>query len=345
MKYISFIFLLFITTNHYSQEDTLPPAEEVAVPNTNAINIESKQVEKWTETMEFGISDQRIAIVKKIRFDKNTNAITLLENFFSSESNPLIKEEMIYAFMDMKHNANTQFWSDLFANETNVLVLQRAAYAVEQMNIPIANAVFSNATNYLNDPKAMRYSATAIQALGKLRYIEALPMITEIATNMTNHQDLRGASVVALGMYQDDSLIPTLQNFLTNQMESRLIRRYAALAIGRTENPQAVDILSPIAINEQEEQTVRLNSISGLGYLVNNEDIIPILESLTRADNTAVRTEAIKSLGRLKVGQKILEYKAANDPEAIVRREAKNALKNFESPQNETQDPVEEVVE
>ncbi|MGL4347748.1 MAG: hypothetical protein ACRCR9_06690, partial [Chitinophagaceae bacterium] len=49
----------------------------------------------------------------------------------------------------------------------------------------------------------------------------------------------------------------------------------------------------------------------------------------------AVRTEAIKSLGRLKAGQRILEYKATNDPEAIVRREAKNALKNFEPTEEE----------
>ncbi|MGL5955529.1 MAG: HEAT repeat domain-containing protein [Brevinema sp.] len=324
MKYIAFIFLL-MTNLSYSQEDMLQEMETSAITD-----METQQLEKWTETMEFGISDQRIGIVKKIRFDKNTNGITLLENSFSSENNPTIKEEMIYAFMDMQHNANTEFWSDLFANETNLIVLQRASYAVEQMNIPIADAVFNNVTNHFNDPKAMRYSAAAIQALGKLQYIEALPIITEIATNTTNHQDLRGASVVALGMYQDETLIPTLQGFLTNQTESRLIRRYAALAIGRTENPQAVEILSPIAVNEQEEQTVRLNSISGLGYLANNEDIVPILESLTRADNTAVRTEAIKSLGRLKAGQQILEYKATNDPEAIVRREAKNALKNFE---------------
>lgn len=328
------LILLIIITNQLFAQTTTPESE--TTPPVDAVN---QQFEKWQETMTYGISDQRLGIVKKIRFDKDTNGIPLLEESFPNEHNQTVKEEMIYSFMEMNHSNNTQFWTDLFNNETNTIVLQRAAYAVEQMNIPIAVAIFSNVTNYIKDPKAMRYTATAIQALGKLKYTEALPMITEIATNSTNHQDLRGASVVALGMFQDETLIPTLEDFLTNTTESRLIRRYAALAIGRTENPKAIEILSPIATNENEEQTVRLNSISGLGYLSNDTNIIAILEGLTRADNTAVRTEAIKSLGKLKAesARSILEYKAKNDPEAIVRREAKNALKEI-TPEEEKED-------
>ncbi len=332
---IRLLLLVLVAITTYAQETTEAPAETPP----SADDLAQKQLDTWTETMTYGISDQRMAVVRKIRFDKTTNALTLLEDTFTNESNPTIKEEMIYAFMDMNHTNNTQFWSDLFTSETNLIVLQRAAFAVEQKSIPVADPVFNAFTNNMQDPKAMRFNATAVQALGKLKHAPALPIIIEMATNSTNHQDLRGASVVAMGMYQDNSLIPTLQEFLTNSYEPTIIRRYAALAIGRTEDPLAVEILTPIATDEKVDQSIRLNSISGLGFLNgNNEAVIPLLEELTKADNTAVRTEAIKSLGKLKAESAIpiLEYKAEKDPEAIVRREAKTALLEIRPPVEET---------
>lgn len=317
---------LILVNYIYAQEETTTPETE----NTQQQELETQKLEQWTKTIQYGISSQRLSIVKKIREDKSSNALTLLETSFLQENNNTIKEEIIYTFIDMNYNSNTQFWNDIFENEQNLIVLQRAAYAVELMDIPIANAIYTALNDRLTDPKAMRFNASAIQALGKLKAPEALPIITELATNITNHQDLRSASVVALGMYQDETLIPLLESFLTNTTESRVIRRYSALAIGRTENPQAITILTPIATNEQEDQTIRLNSIAGLGY-VGNEELIPTLELLTKSDDTAIRTEAVKSLGKMKASsaQNILEYKAFSDPEAIVRREAKKALQEM----------------
>ena len=334
MKLLLLFNLLLIQVSIFGQEET-PPVDPPAVVDPaatpvdeNVLTPEEIELASWKETIEFGVSDQRLAVVKKIRSGKRTNGIELLETSFINEANASIKEEIIYVFIDMKHKDNTQFWTDLFTTETNLSVLQRAAYAVELLEVPVGANIFTALQTQMIEPKAMRFNAAAVQALGKLKNTEALPVILEMATNITNHQDLRGASVVALGMYQDDTMIPILQGLLTNTGETRLIRRYAALAIGHTENPQAIEILTPIAVNELEEQTVRLNSIAGLGF-ANSQEIIPTLENLTKSDNTAVRTEAIKSLAKLKAGSSrpILEYKSKNDPESIVRREAKNALK------------------
>ncbi len=332
---IKLLLLALLTTTAYSQEET-PSTETPAETKPSADELAQKQLETWKETMTYGISDQRMAVVKKIRFDKTTNALTLLEESFTNEANTTIKEEMIYTFMDLNHTNNTKFWTDLFTEETNLTVLQRATFVVEQKSLPVGDALFNVFTNHAQDPKAMRFNAVAVQALGKLKHPAALPIITDMATNTLNHQDLRGSSVVAMGMYQDNSLIPTLQNFLTNSTEPTIIRRYAALAIGRTGDAQAVEILTPIATDENEEQGIRLNSISGLGYLT-DASVVPLLEQLTKADNTAVRVEAIKSLGRLKVDSAIpiLEYKSEKDPEAIVRREAKTALQEIRPPEEE----------
>ena len=351
MKLLLLLNLLLIQITIFGQEETTTPPAETTVETTtpideNTLSPEETELASWRETIEYGVSDQRLAIVKKIRSGKRSDGIELLETSFINENNTSIKEEIIYVFIDMKHKDNTQFWTDLFTTETNLSVLQRAAYAVELLEIPVGVDIFNALNKQIMEPKAMRFNAAAVQALGKLKNTEALPVILEMATNITNHQDLRGASVVALGMYQDDTMIPILQGLLTNTGESRLIRRYAALAIGHTENPQAIEILTPIAVNELEEQTVRLNSISGLGY-ANSQEIIPTLENLTKSDNTAVRTEAIKSLARLKAtsSKAILEYKAKNDPESIVRREAKNALKILEEAEGSGETEEEETEE
>jgi len=311
MKKIIILLIIFNISTLFSQEQ------------------DQKQLEKWTETMQFGISDQRLAIVKNIRANKQTNALTLLESSFSNDNNRSVKEEIIYTFIDLKYDDN-DFWRNIFINEKDLIVLQRAAYAVEKMNIPIGEVIYDQLSNNIDEPKAIRLNSAIVRALGTLKYTNAIPLITTLATNNTNNQDLRGSSVIAIGMFQDTNLIPLLQGFLTNTLESRLIRRYAALAIGRTESPTAIDILSPIVTNEQEEQTVRLNAIAGLGYIP-SDATIPIIEQLAKSDNTALRTEAVKSLGKMKSesSQKLLEYRAFNDSEAIVRREAKKALQSL----------------
>ncbi|MGL4561663.1 MAG: HEAT repeat domain-containing protein [Brevinema sp.] len=324
-----FLFLLLIFANiSFAQTTTIETTSNTTPKMTNT-NTEEQRLEKWTKIMQYGVSSQRLEIIKKIRSERLSNNLPLLTNSFTNEKNRSVKEEMIYTFIDMQLN-NAPFWEELFTNETDLIVLQRASYGVEQLEIPIGTAVYQKLIQYTNNPDAIRFNASAVRALGKLKHIESIPVITEFATNRTNNNDLRGAAVVALGMYQDPQLIPTLQNFLTNTIEPRLVRRYAALAIGRTKDPSAVDILKPIVTSEEEEQTIRLNAIEGLGYLP-NEDTIKLMEELTKSDNTAMRTEAIKSLGRMKStnSQALLEFKAFEDPETIVRREAKTALQEL----------------
>ncbi|MGL4366677.1 MAG: HEAT repeat domain-containing protein [Brevinemataceae bacterium] len=304
-------------------------AQEAVTPQTTS-NISSEpqktELEKWTEIMEYGIGQQRLNIVKKIRSEKRTNYTSLLEKSYSNENNISVKEEIIYTFIDFKMNS-TDFWGRIFSTESNMQILQRAAYAVEKMDVPIGKNIFDKLSQCISNNDAFRFNASAVRALGKLKYREALPLIQEIATNKTNHQDLTGSAVAALGMYQDATILPLLQSILTNTLESKLIRRYAAMGIGMTKSPDAAAILSPIALDESEEQSLRLNAISGLGCIPNPETI-NIMESLSKSDNTAVRTEAIKSLGKMNAvsAKKILEFKAENDPDAIVKKEAKNAL-------------------
>ncbi|MGL4393964.1 MAG: HEAT repeat domain-containing protein [Brevinema sp.] len=315
-KLVLFVFLVGFS----------PIFGQTTTSNSTPSELEEKRLAEWRNIMEYGVSSQRLNIVKKIRHDKLSNNLPIIQDNFTNENNRAVKEEMLFTFMDLKMT-DSGFWNTLFANEKDIVVLQRAAYAVETLEIPVAGAVYNALIQHTNSADAMRFNGSAVRALGQLKHMESIPVITEFATNRTNNNDLRGAAVVALGMYENPQLIPTLQNFLTNTIEPRLIRRYAAMAIGRTKDPSAIEILKPIILAEDEEQSLRLNAIEGIGYLPTPETI-EIVELMTKSDNTAMRTEAVKSLGRMKStgSQKLLEFKAFEDPEAVVRREAKNAL-------------------
>lgn len=326
MKKILFLICLLLSIKNFAQQET---TSNTAPQNTTISTNNTDQLSEWRNTLKYGISSQRLNVVKQIRHQKISNALPLLQDSFSNDNNNSVKEEMIFTFIDMNMD-DSNFWNSVFSTNNDLLILQRAAYAVEKMNIPIAESINNKLLEHTNDVEAIQFNSSAVRALGQLKYIEAIPVITEFATNRTNNNDLRGSAVIALGMYQDTNLIPTLQNFLTNTIEPRLIRRYAALAIGKTQDPQAIEILTPIVISEAEEQSLRLNAVEGLGYLP-SEQTISLMEELTKSDNTAMRTEAIKSLGRMKStnSQEILEFKAFEDPEAIVRREAKKALQDL----------------
>lgn len=321
MIQIMFIFLLF-PIKIFTQTN----ADNTIATN----NSKQTQLNQWKETLNFGISSQRLNTVKQIRSSKATNSIEILQEQFLKDNNRTVKEEIIYTFIDLT-NDNSEFWKKVFSEEKDLIVLQRAAFAVEKLKIESSGPeIFSNLSSQISNAEAMRFNASAVRALGEIKFQDALPVIIEIATNKDLHQDLRGSAVVAVGMYQDAAQIPLLESILTNSFESQFIRRYAALGIGRTESTNAIAILSPIAVNEKEDQSVRLNAVSGLGYIANDETIT-IMEQLTKSDDTSLRTEAIKSLGKMKATntQEILKYKAINDPEAIVRREAKKALQEM----------------
>lgn len=339
--FIPLALCLGLPISFFAQATTPPPvlsnttptnvaATNMTVSNasaTNNLEMEAKRVSNWAETLNFGIASQRLSTVKQIRMLKATNMIPSLQEHFTKENSVVVKEEIIYIFMEAT-NTDAGFWQKIFTDEKDIVVLQRAAYAIEVLKAPDVGAqIFDKLTNDITNEKSVRFNANAIRALGELKYTAALPVIVDVATNRDLNQDYRGSAVMALGIFKDPGQMELLKTLLTNAIEPRSVRRYAAIGIGRYESPEASEVLAPIATNEMEDQSLRTGAIMGLGY-ASNEANVAIMEVLSKSDNTTLRVEAVKSLGRMKseASQEILKYKAFKDPEAIVRREARTAL-------------------
>ncbi|MGL5722205.1 MAG: HEAT repeat domain-containing protein [Brevinema sp.] len=341
MKYIS-ILILFFSTAMFAQAP--PPATETI--NTNAPadvppaetntppmedpKIEATRTSNWMETLNYGISGQRLGVVRQIRQTKPSNMTTSLEEHFFKEGTLPVKEEIIYTFIEST-NQNPTFWQKLFTDEKDITVLQRAAYAIEQMKAPnVGDQLYTRLSNESTNEKSIRFNANAVRALAELKYQQAIPLIVDVATNRELNQDYRGSAVLALGIFQDTAQMSLLADLATNTLEPRTLRRYAATGLGRLATPEAFEILAPIATNETEEQTVRAGAIAGIAY-TESSNKLQVMEALSKSDNTTLRTEAVKALGRInnEESQTILKYKAFKDPEAIVRREARTALQSM----------------
>ncbi|MGL5254444.1 MAG: HEAT repeat domain-containing protein [Brevinema sp.] len=334
MKYI-FTLILFFSVPAFAQTPSGDTNNSEAI-TTNTQSVDSSQIEftrisNWMETLDYGISSQRLGVVRQIRQTKPSNITTLLEDHFFKEPALSVKEEIIYIFIEAT-NQNIEFWQNVFNNENDMTILQRAAYAIEQMKGPnVGEQIFTRLSNELTNEKSVRFNANAVRSLAELKYEAAIPLITEIVTNRDFNQDYRGSAVLALGIFQDVNQLNLLAEIVTNTLESRTLRRYAASGLGRLATPEAFEILAPIATNENEEQTVRAGAIAGISYTEESSNKLQVMEELSRSDNTTLRAEAMKALGRInnEASQMILKYKAFKDPEAIVRREAKTSLQGM----------------
>ncbi len=292
--------------------------------------VDEKVREYWKKTMEYGVSGQRIGVIKSIEENKATEDYYLIEKALISDINPDVRGYAAYSLINLKIKSDV--WIKAFDQEKDTEVLRKIAYGISELKISNAGQpLFRELTNRIENQKETLLVATIIRAIGEIGYKAASPFLANILSNITYPNEIRSAAAIAIGSFNDEANIPLLQQILDNPGEAKEVRMYAAYGIGRTGSQKAFDILSPYIENEKEDLNIRLWSISGLSF-VKGEKSIQKLIDFSKVDNVRIRLEAIKSLGKYEKNDKIIEilrYKADFDPEFVVKKEAKKALQNM----------------
>jgi HEAT repeat protein len=292
--------------------------------------VDPKIVEQWQKTMQYGISSQRIGVIKAIKDSKAVEGYDLIMNALANDDNPNVRGEAAYALVELKLS-NQSPWLAAVQKETNSEVLRRIAFGCSELKVTAAAPyLFTIMTNRLEDTKESLLVATILRALGELEYKQAEPVILGILSNYQYTKEVRGAAAVAIGNIGGKESIPLLKSLINDPAEVKEVRMYSAYALGKTKVAEAFDILAPVIDNEKEDVNVRLWGLAGLAFLSGPQIGEKVIQ-YTRSDNILLRTEAIKTLAKIKETRaiEILKYKALYDPEFSVRKEAKNALQQL----------------
>lgn len=295
-----------------------------------SFGTESALLENWQNTMKYGISSQRSAVIKAIEDNKATDAYHLIKEALVDDPNPEIRGIACYSLINLKINDET-LWNKSLSDEKDTEVLRKVVFGVSELKIKSAGPkVFSILNDHIKDSKQSALCSSAIRSLGSIDYKPASDTILGLLTNIEMTPDIRGSAAIALGELGSSKYLPVLKEILENIGEVNEVRTYSAYAIGKSGDDKALEILSPYIENEKEDLNIRLWSISGLAY-IHSPEVPKMLIRFSKVDNIRIRLEAVKSLGKLKSAEatEILKYKAIYDPDLGIRREAKTALQNL----------------
>ncbi|MGC8765529.1 MAG: HEAT repeat domain-containing protein [Brevinematia bacterium] len=297
----------------------------------NVFGVDENVRQYWKKTLEYGVSSQRISVIKSIEDNKSKEDYPLIEKALLEDINPDVRGYAAYSLINLKV-ATPELWVKALKNEKDSEVLRKIVYGISELKVKEAGPdLFNQLTNRIDNTGETILIATIIRALGEIEYKASSSYLLGIITNISYPVDVRSASIISIGSFGDEANIPLLEKILSNPGEPKELRMYSAYAIGRTGSLKAFDILSPYIENEREDLNIRLWGINGLSF-VKSEKSIKKLIDFSKVDNVRIRLEAVKSMSKFEKNDKIIEilkYKAEYDPEFAVKKEAKKALQNM----------------
>jgi HEAT repeat protein len=170
------------------------------------------------------------------------------------------------------------------------------------------------------------YNYSAAEALGKIGDPRAVPVLIE-ALKKSQNQSFRVAAADALGKIGDPQAAPVLIEALKDPLVlARLSVAEALIKIGKLQEvvPTFIEILKE-ALKADYCSNEAERSIKALGKIGDPQAATVLLEALQHS-NEFVRTEAARSVGKLRDPRVPVLIEALKAPELYVRRTAVGAL-------------------
>lgn len=302
-----------------------------AETNSTAIADAQKKAEAhWKKTMKYGISKQRIAVIKKIEKNKVTTSFALIEDALINDLKAEVRKQAAYTLQELEVKKQN-LWLSSLQKETDNDVLKAVVFGVSELKIDGSGPhLYRLLTNSIDDKKKNFLSAATIRAIGEVKYKSVSGYILTLLTNIEYSEQIRSAAAVAIGNIGSSAELTILENIVKNPGEITGVRMYSAYAMGKSGDANVQKILYPIIEDENENLNIRLWAIGGLAFIKDSSVVDKMIE-FAKVDNPRIRLEAIKVLGKIKDkrAEEILRYKALHDPEYAVIREAKNALQEL----------------
>jgi HEAT repeat protein len=284
--------------------------------------------EERLETIKFGIETQVTDLLKILESENNFEFNEELLKLLRSSTNSRLDQKIInlftaaedesakeYAFNELQENYNLRndirvvyinYIAKYQNKETSEYLLTLIEEENDAVSIAAIKALGSSDLNniipillkYLDDSlfDTLRKPAI-IESLGKLKAIEALEILSDLATdNYSDDKSLRWRAVVALGEIGAKESLPVLQSLFSDDDPN--LRNYTITALKHFP-PKEISALLIQGLKDSFWK-VRVNAAQSLGEL-KIKDAIPILIYKTENDPDIrnVRSASLIALGEI----------------------------------------------
>ncbi len=292
--------------------------------------------EERLETINYGISTQVIDLIKVLEteknYDFNNDLLTLLESSTNSRLDQSIialleksddDSAVDYAFNQLQEDYNlrddiiviyinyiskyqtleiSEYLLDLIEEESNAVSIA----SIKALGTSELDNIVPTLIEYLEDSlfETLRKPAI-IESLGKLKAIEALEILSDLATDIySDDKSLRWRAVVALGEIADPISLPVLKSLFSDDDPN--LRNHTITALKNYPSKEVTDLL--IQGLKDSFWRVRINAATSLGEL-GVKEAVPILiyKSENDPDIRNVRSASLNALGEIG-GSKAYEF-------------------------------------
>jgi HEAT repeat protein len=167
-------------------------------------------------------------------------------------------------------------------------------------------------------------ASVAIEAIGTHGGTDSVPLLLSLYDELEN-VNLQGAIIRALGEASAVDAVDLLTDLATDPFEESSLRQYAAESLGRIAQPESLDVI--VELLEDDDSLLRAYATGALGYFRDARATSALIAAL-RDSFWRVRVAALNGIAEQKpegVLAPVL-YKAEHDPESPVRQAALQTL-------------------
>ncbi len=308
---ILIIFLLLSVFLIFSSEDE---GEEDEIQTIRA---------QRNDILKYGIDSEVITLLNSL----NTEKIDEFNDEILNQLNSAVNNEVITAAYQLFITTDYKKAEDnaigiLEDNDlyNNTVLSRIMTYLGNDMSDRAAGAIIP----LLNHEQAA-IARSAVYAIGKSGNEDYAEELISLLEDDDFHDEVKTTVLVSLGDIEAEDAIEILTDIAEDIDEEKAWRWYACQSLGKIGARESFPVLKSLL--GDDDPNLRAFAVEGVGYY-DTDDARDILISSLRDSFWKVRISAAKQLGeRVAVeAVPILIYKAGNDPEINVRKEAITAL-------------------
>lgn len=319
---ILFTFKLFSATPAATNPPAAPQrSEEISTTEPErarpTVTVDEDTQKKWKETLDFGVSNQRIAIIHEIYNRNDPRTFPLLISILENDAEPKVRKEAVSVIRRIKYKeASASLMKQLSSDndELRQLVITTLGLLDYQ---PAATKIIELLDSSVNSIKN-----AAITAAGDLKLKTALPKLHKLAESMETPDGIKEAAIVSIGKIGDKSSIPLLAKIFDNTAYNKFLRMYCVTALGMIGGQEVFKYIQKAF--ESTEFFIKLRAVEAFSR-INNPESAKYLSAALRDDNEKIRLQALKAIATQPNKQQFnrqLQYMIQNENSSNVKKEA-----------------------
>jgi HEAT repeat protein len=280
-------------------------------------------VEEWRDTIRYGIADQILETVAKIKEANETSLNDELATVLQKTINPDLRTAILNYFIDTGFKGAEGIAierTSTYESEDKPFVILLIKYLAS-----IGSSKTSETADRFLDNADDDLAIAAIQAIGKVKDVAKGDTLLKKLLDVDYPEKRKTQLILALGEMKYGESVQPLIDILSNKEEDKGLRMYACEALGKIGDKRAVDPLKKVFA--ENDALLKVYAAEALSAFDINEVIDLLIEGL-KDSNWKVRVQSAKALAKPNANKAvdILMWKVSKDSVKDVKIASIRAL-------------------